>query len=89
MTEHTGRREQIALSRDVLGLVGASLTGEHDLAAEMVDLLLSEPERLPFVFGAFVSLVGVALRVAPDTPPGLFVEACRATIDRAEATDRG
>lgn len=81
----TPRREQIALSRDVLGFVGASLAGQEEVAAELVELLLSEPDRLPFVLGACASLVGVALRTDPAVPPALFIEACQATINHAEA----
>lgn len=90
MTEHTPptpRREQLTLSRDAVAVVEATWAGDEDRAAELVSLLLSEPERVPFVVGAFVALVGTALRTDSRVSPELWVEACRATIDHAEAGD--
>lgn len=78
--------KHIGLSRDALAIVEATLTGDGDRAAELVAMICAEPETVPFVFGAFVSLVGVALRTDPACPPDLFVEGCLATIDRAEST---
>jgi len=77
----------IGLSRDAVAIVEATWAGDEDRAAELVALIAAEPETVPFVVGAFVSLVGVALRTDSRVPPELWVEGIRATMDHAEAGD--
>lgn len=75
--QHTG------LARDVIALLTAQADGNDELAAAITEALVSDADGLPFVLGAFSSLVGLALATPADVAPAAFLAACTELLDDA------